>query len=194
MKTGKNRKKKTALIVISVTVIVLAGIAAAGYFAVNKAFSMLTNSMYQSSSIQEETELSENKSAEQLPGTEGETERPQTSGAGESNTQNGASGSQKDALSAAQEKFGIDGAMRFSAEQLKKLEKSVSLGDKLAVMAIISRSLSTSDYQTLLSMTGGGITREEISQAYSILSRSLSGEDKSKIYEYYSKYAYLLKE
>lgn len=194
MKTGKNRKKKTALIVISVTVIVLAGIAAAGYFAVNKAFSMLTNSMYQSSSIQEETELSENKSAEQLPGTEGETERPQTSDADESNTQNGASGSQKDALSAAQEKFGIDGAMRFSAEQLKKLEKSVSLGDKLAVMAIISRSLSTSDYQTLLSMTGGGITREEISQAYSILSRSLSGEDKSKIYEYYSKYAYLLKE
>ena len=194
MKTGKSRKKKTALIVISVTVIVLAGIAAAGYFAINKAFSMLTNSMYQSSSVQEETELSENKSAEQLPGTEGETERPQAGGAGESNTQNGAGGSQKDALSAAQERFGIDGSMRFSAEQVKKLEKSVSLGDKLAVMAIISRSLSASDYQTLLAMTGGGITREEISRAYSILSRSLSVEDKNKIYEYYSKYAYLLKE
>ena len=84
--------------------------------------------------------------------------------------------------------------MKFSAEKVKELEKSVSMGDKLAVMAIIGRALSPEDYQTLLAMTGGGITQEEIGRAYSILSKSLSTQDKSKIYEYYAKYAYLLQD
>ena len=190
MKQAKKNRKKTVLIVVLIIMFVLAAIATAGYFAVDKAFSVLTDSLYQSSSVQEETSLEENRSAEQLPQTndDGQTSQEQNEG----KKADGEEEKPKDILSAAQEKHGIKGNMRFSADQVKKLEQSVSLGDKLAVMAIISRSLSASDYQTLLAMTSGGITREEIGRAYSILSRSLSAEDKNKIYGYYSKYAYLL--
>lgn len=189
MKKRKKSRKKTLLIVLGILALFFALIASAGYFAVDKAFSVLTGSLYQSSSVQEETSLEENKSAEELPQNEEEIPEGQME---EGKTSTGQNAQTKDALSAAQEKHGISGSMKFSAEQVQKLEKSVSLGDKLAVMAIISRSLSASDYQTLLAMTSGGITREEVGKAYSILSRSLSGEDKSKIYGYYSKYAYLL--
>lgn len=190
MKERKKSRKKTVLIVLGILVLLLVLIASAGYFAVDKAFSVLTGSLYQSSSVQEETSLEENKSTEELPQTEDEEM------SGQAATENGTTASEtdkeNDVLSAAQKKHGIQGSLKFSAEQVKKLEKSVSLGDKLAVMAIISRSLSASDYQTLLAMTSGGITRDEVGAAYSILSRSLSSEDKNKIYGYYSKYAYLL--
>lgn len=192
----KKSKKKIVLIVIAVLLAVIIGLLAAGYFAVEKAFSVLTDSLYQSSSVQEEVTLEENKSSGKLPE---ETGAPNgSSGAADGQTDGADSGEAKgadnSALDAARKKLGVSGSMKFSAEKVKELEKSVSMGDKLAVMAIIGRALSPEDYQTLLAMTGGGITQEEIGRAYSILSKSLSTQDKSKIYEYYAKYAYLLQD
>lgn len=193
---AKKSKKKVVLIVIAVVLAIIAGLLTVGYYAVEKAFSVLTNSLYQSSSMQEEVTLEENKSSGTLPGEPGATNGTggdtdgQTGGA----DSGGAKSADNSALEAARKKLGVSGSMKFSAEKLKELEKSVSMGDKLAVMAIIGRALSPEDYQTLLAMTGGGITQEEIGRAYSILSKSLSTEDKSKIYEYYAKYAYLLQD
>ena len=190
MKEKKKRNiKKTVLITVSIILAVILVVIAAGYIIMNKAFSMLTESMYPSSESHYETTLDENRSSgtldEGVTGEETAAEEGQDESTGKPKTPN-------DALGQAQKKFGIGGSMNFSAETVKKLEKSVSMSDKLAILAIISRGLSTQDYQRLLAMTSGGITRSEVSQAFTILKNGLRSGDKDKIYEYYKKYSYLL--
>lgn len=190
LKEKKKRNiKKTVLITVSIILAVVLVLLAAGYIVIDKAFSMLTESIESSSGSQYEATLDENKSSGTLDeGAANEEQTPEED-------QSASSGKPKapnDAFSQTQKKFGVGGSLNFSAETVKKLEKSVSMSDKLAVLAIISRGLSTQDYQRLLAMTGGGITRAEVSQAFSILKNGLKTADKDKIYEYFLKYSYLL--
>ena len=77
-------------------------------------------------------------------------------------------------------------------EEFKALEKKVSFNDKVAVLNILSTNLSTGEYQEIVGMVSGGITKEEIRRAHQILSKSLSSENKQKIWGYYDKYIYLI--
>ncbi len=198
MKEKQKSKKKKVIITLIVILVVIAGIFIAGYIAVNKAFSMLTESLYETTpetvqqQEQKEVELSENKGAETMPPQES------TVPSGESNAatqkKDSTPPAKKDALTKTQEKYGIEGSMNFSPESIKKFEKSVSLVDKLSMMAIISGSLSKSDFQKVLALTSGGVSREEINQALVILQNGLTGKEKSEIYKYFKKYEHLLGE
>lgn len=197
-KNKKNRKKKV-IITLAVILVIIAGLLIAGYFAINMAFSMLTESLYdtkpevtQQQQQQEEVELSENKGSETIPPQESEVPVSESNGTGQK--KDSTPPVKKDALTKTQEKYGIEGSMNFSAESIKKFEKSVSLVDKLSMMAIISGSLSKSDFQKVLALTTEGVTRDEINQALTILQNSLTGKEKSEIYKYYKKYANLLEE
>lgn len=188
MKEKKKRNvKKIVLIAVSIFLALILVLIAAGYIVMNKAFSMLTESMHPSSESHYETTLEENKASGEL----GE-ENPSEEETGQEGQDSNKTKKPNDSLAKAQQKFGISGSMNFSAEDLKRMEKSVSVSDKLAVLAIISRGLSAQDYQRLLAMTSGGITRAEVSQAFAILKNGLKSGDKDKIYGYYQKYSYLL--
>jgi hypothetical protein len=190
LKEKKKRNiKKTVLITVSIILAVILVLATAGYIIIDKAFSMLAESIYPSSESHYETTLDENKSSGTLDDGVANEEQPVETGKDEGI---GKPQMPNDSLAQVQKKFGIGGSMNFSDETVKKFEKSVSMSDKLAVLAIISRGLSTQDYQRLLAMTSGGITRSEVSQAFSILKNGLKSGDKDKIYEYYQKYSYLL--
>lgn len=196
-KVKKNKKKKvitTLIIVFAVIALILV----AGYIALNMAFSMLTESLYDVppatvTEQQEEVELSENKAAETLPPEESVAPE-EVSGGKPSSQKTTKPAEKKDALTKTQEKYGIDSSMNFTPEKIKKFEKAVSLTDKLSMMAIISGSMSQSDFQKVLALTSGGVTREEVNQALTILQKSLTGKEKSEIYKYYKKYAHLLGE
>ena len=196
-KVKKNKKKKVITILIIVFAII-AIILVVGYIALNMAFSMLTESLYDIppatvTEQQEEVELSENKGAETLPPDESvaSTETNSANGMVQKDTKAPA---KKDALTRTQEKYGIDSSMNFTPEKVKKFEKAISLTDKLSMMAVISGSLSQSDFQKVLALTGGGVTREEVNQALMILKKGLGPKEKSEIYKYYKKYAHLLEE
>ena len=193
----KKSKKKKVITILIIVFAVIAIILIAGYIALNMAFSMLTESLYDippaTTQQQEEVELSEIKGAQTLPPEE--SIAPEETSGGNAATNKGTKPAQKkDALSATQEKYGIDSSMNFTPEKIKKFEKSVSLADKLSMMAIISGSMSQSDFQKVLALTSGGVTREEVNQALVILQKSLTGKEKSEIYKYYKKYAHLLEE
>ncbi|MBR5157668.1 MAG: hypothetical protein IKW59_07880 [Clostridia bacterium] len=193
----KKSKKKKVITILVIVFAVIALILAAGYIALNMAFSMLTESLYDVTPVvsqepqQEEVVLSENKGAETLPPEESIA----PDGANNSNQttkKDTKAPAKKDALTKTQEKYGIDGSMNFTPEKVKKFEKAVSLADKLSMLAIISGSLSQSDFQKVLALTNGGVTREEVNQALVILQNCLTGKEKSEIYKYYKKYAHLL--
>ncbi len=193
----KKSKKKKVITILIIVFVVIAGILAAGYFALNMAFSMLTESLYDIppavTEQQEEVELSENKGAETLPPEESVVSEDASSSDSETKKDTKAP-AKKDALSRTQEKYGIESSMNFTPEKVKKFEKAVSLTDKLSMMAVISGSLSQSDFQKVLALASGGVTRDEVNQALVILQKGLGPEEKSEIYKYYKKYAHLLEE
>ena len=80
------------------------------------------------------------------------------------------------------------------AETIKKLESKISVSDKLAVLGILAKSLSTEDYQTLLSYAVGGIDNEKFKAAYQLIRTRLGQEQKDQIKSYYAKYLHLLEE
>lgn len=190
--SGKKKKKqkkkmkrwKKILLWILIPVLILSAVQITYNCVVDFIFYKATEALLQSPGAEESIELKENTSTEaELPvGEEGEN----------SPEQNGEKA--PDILDAAAKKHNVTVKLSFTPEQVRKLNDKISRADKLAVLAIIARSIPQDTYNTLLSMTNGGITRAEISRAYSILSKNLSTEDKSAIYSYYSKYVYLLDE
>ncbi len=80
------------------------------------------------------------------------------------------------------------------AETMKKLESKVSVSDKLAVLAILAKSLSAEDYQTLLSYAVGGVDNKKFKAAYELIRTRLGQEQKDQIKSYYAKYLHLLEE
>ncbi|MBQ3226645.1 MAG: hypothetical protein IJB48_06265 [Clostridia bacterium] len=190
--SGKKKKKqkkkmkrwKKILLWVLIPVLILTAMQITYNCVVDFIFYKATEALLQSPSSTESIELKENTSTEaELPiGEEGENP-PEQSGE-----------NAPDILDAAAKKHKVTAKLSFTPEQVKKLNDKISRSDKLAVLAIIARAIPQEAYNTLLSMTNGGITRAEISRAYSILSKNLSTEDKSAIYSYYSKYVYLLEE
>ena len=82
--------------------------------------------------------------------------------------------------------------LNMSMADIKALQKKVPLKDKLAVLNILSTSLSAKEYTGLFGMLSGGITREEMKQAYNDVNRKLTPENREKIWGYYDKYKHLI--
>lgn len=82
--------------------------------------------------------------------------------------------------------------LNMSMADIRALQKQVPLKDKLAVLNILSTSLSAKEYTGLFGMLSGGITREEMKQAYNDVNRKLSPENREKIWGYYDKYKHLI--
>ena len=186
-KKKKQKKKmkrwKRILLWILIPVIILTAVQITYNCVVDFIFYKATEALLKSPDTTESVELKENTSVETgLPAEEGE----------DSPTQDGKK--TPDILDAAAKKHNVTAKLSFTPEQVKKLNEKISRADKLAVLAIIARAIPQEAYNTLLSMTSGGITRAEISRAYSILSKNLSTEDKNAIYSYYLKYVHLLDE
>ncbi|MBE7048814.1 MAG: hypothetical protein E7393_05540 [Ruminococcaceae bacterium] len=165
-------QKKKVYIVGGVIVLVLGLILLAGYFAIDKMFSIFSDSFYQVESVRP-TALPE------------ETLQPNES-------PDAATQSAAPPLETATPNL-LPENMQFSASESKALIESVSFSDKLRVMAILQSSLSSEEYKTMFSMLSGGISQAEIQRAKAILSRRLSPDEKKEILGYYQKYSDLLK-
>ncbi len=186
-KKRMSRRKKIVLMVL-IPVLILTTLQITYNCVVDYIFYKATEALLSSPGAVESIELEQNTSSdvEMFPeGEEGESGDESSGSAGINSP---------DSLSIAAKKHNIKGKLSFTPETVKKLNDKISRSDKLAVLAIIARAIPQDTYNTLLSMTNGGISRAEISRAYSILSKSLSAKDKGAIYSYYSKYAYLLDE
>lgn len=172
----KQRKKRIIIILIAVAV-ALAVLLTAGYIAVNMAFSIFTDSFYQS------------ETATEAPATSAE---PDATGehAGETPKPEEASGGQEGG-SLPQGSVSVD-KLQISAEKVKELEQKVAFSDKVAVLNILSTGLSGADYRELIGMVNNGITADEVHKAYRILKENLSQADKKKIRSYYYKYAHFI--
>ena len=81
-----------------------------------------------------------------------------------------------------------------NAENMKKLESKISFADKFAVLTLLASALPSEKYSELMAMTSGGVTQEEISEAYQILRENLTPEQKDQVKQYYGKYLHLLEE
>lgn len=89
---------------------------------------------------------------------------------------------------------GQGGNIKFDAETVKALESKVKMSDKVAVLTLLAKALPPKEYSRLLEFINGGISDEEISEAYSIMRKYLTPEQKNKIKGYYFKYIYLIEE
>ncbi len=89
---------------------------------------------------------------------------------------------------------GQGGNLKFDAETVKELESKVSTGDKVAVLTLLAKALPPEEYSKLLGFINGGISDEEISEAYSIMRKHLTPDQKKQIKDYYFKYIYLIQE
>ena len=123
-KAKKNKKKKVITILIIVFAVIIL-LLVAGYIALNMAFSMLTESLYDIPPVaveqQEEIELSENKGAETLPPEESIAPE-EISGGNNASQKTTKPAEKKDALARTQEKYGIESSMNFTPEKIKKFE------------------------------------------------------------------------
>lgn len=184
----KKSRKKLWIVLLAVLLIVLV-LLVVGYFAVNKAFSVVTDSFYKSSeSIVQPSSAPEGADAAGTADGNEPTEEDSRS-----NTEN-TQGDVGSAISSAAERYGIStDVFKLSSAEIKELEKKVSFADKVAVLNILSSGLSAAEYKELVGMLNDGVSRSDMQRAYQILSKSLSHEDKEKIAQYYQKYAGLLK-
>ena len=185
----KKKSKKKLWGVLLIVLIVTVGLLTAGYVAVNKAFSVLTDSFYKSSVTIENppSDSNENQTEGQGEGQNGAAEKGQTSS-------DGAQTALPDEISRAAERYGVSPEkLKLTTAEVKELEKKVSFADKVAVLNILSSGLSASEYKELIGMLNDGISSSDMKRAYQILSKSLSTENKGKILQYYQKYADLIK-
>ena len=170
------KKPKKKWIVLSIILAVLLLLAAVGYYLVNMAFSIFTDSFYSavvpSELPKEVTEILTPKGEESPQDPADEREGTTTSSSGQKNN--------------------TGGGVLFSSKTIKDLEKKVAFSDKVAVLNILSAGLSGADYRALIGMLNNGVTGGEVSKAYQILKENLSRPDKDKIMGYYYKYAHLI--
>ena len=144
-------KKKKGRKVFLIILGVVVALAILGYVLVNVIFSMLTDSFYDSG-------LGKPSQTETQAMDTPETFDPE----------------------AAFQSLPLD-KMNLSAADFKVLAKKVSFTDKVAVLNLLRSKLSAEEYKLLTGMLSGGITTQEIHEAYAILSKSLSTEDKETI-------------
>lgn len=163
----KNKRKKL-IIILSVIIGILLVLLIAGYIIINTMFSMFSDSFTQVT-LQDLEKEQTVEQATPSPGIESESTEPQ---------QVGSETTSED--------------LEYSAEKSQEMMDSVSFGDKVSVMTILSENLSAEEYKEMLGMLSNGITSDEINRAKDILRNSLSAEDKKTIKEYYSKYSGLL--
>lgn len=184
----KTKSKKKLWIVLLIVLVVLCGLLAAGYLAVNKAFSVITDSFYKSSVVLE------NPSGGSEQQAEGQGESQSEDAAQGQEAADGAKTALPGEISRAAERYGISPEkLKLTPAEIKELEKKVSFADKVAVLNILSSGLSASEYKELVGMLNDGISSSDMQRAYQILSKSLSAENKGKVLQYYQKYADLIK-
>jgi len=178
------KKKKKWILVLSIVAASLLVLLLGIYIAINVAFSMFSESFYQS--------IIESEEFAQANGNAGETSNGQTP----TGSEDGETAQQPKPDNSGDEgilkKIPYEKIKNMTPEEFKALEKKISFNDKVAVLNILSTNLSTAEYQEIVGMVGGGITKEEIKRAHQILSKSLSSENKKKIWGYYDKYIHLI--
>lgn len=84
--------------------------------------------------------------------------------------------------------------VELSAEDVKRLEERISVGDKAAVLLLLASTLPKDEYTKVMAFAEGGITQEEYEQVYEILRRNLTDDQKKQVKDYYAKYFHLLLE
>lgn len=183
----KKSKKKLWIVLLIVLLLVLS-VLTVGYFAVDRAFSVITDSFYKSSEpVENPSPTPQESGVEDDPaGNEAENGQTPSTDAVQSEVSS--------AISSAAERYGISAEVfKLSPAEIKELEKKVSFSDKVAVLNILSSGLSAGEYKELIGMLNDGVNHSDMQRAYQILSKSLSRENKEKILQYYQKYAGLLK-
>ncbi len=83
---------------------------------------------------------------------------------------------------------------KFNSEDLKEIESQVSSKDKIAVLALLAKALPPEEYSRLMSYVSDGVSEQEIKEAYNIMRKHLTPEQKKQIKDYYFKYMYLIQE
>ena len=162
------KNKKKTIVILSVVIGVLLILLIAGYILINTVFSIVSRSFTQ---VTLEELEKEQVTATATPFPEEGDEPAETS---------------------PQPNETDSGDVAYSSEKSQEMMDAVSFGDKVSVMTILSKNLSSEEYSKLLGMLSGGITSAEIEQAKDILRNSLSPEDKQTVKEYYNKYSDLL--
>ena len=177
------KKKKKWPVVLCVILALLICIFIAGYFIINAVFSMFSESFYQS--VIDSGDFVQSSTNTDVLGNE--TSAEPTVGGGAEQTQGKPSGDDGILRKIPYEKI-----KNLTPEEFKALEQKILFSDKVAVLNILSMNLSSAEYQEIVGLVNGGITKEEIKRAHQILSKSLSSENKQKIWGYYDKYIYLI--
>ena len=172
MEEKKNKKKWVIILLVLLVVICL--LLVGGYIAVNKMFSVFSDSFYKTS-VQEPI-ATEQSGADLSDGSLYLSEFPDDISA--------IAGKDNSLLS----------RLNLTADEFQKLSGQVSFNDKVNVLNILRAGLQREEYSELLAMLSNGITTQEIKRAYDILKTRLSGEDKAKVLAYYNKYINLIKE
>ncbi len=91
-------------------------------------------------------------------------------------------------------KTGESIAVELDAEDVKKLEERISVGDKAAVLLLLASTLPKDEYTKVMAFLEGGISQKEYEEAYEILRKNLTDDQKTQVKEYYAKYFHLLLE
>ncbi|MBE7022376.1 MAG: hypothetical protein E7414_04090 [Ruminococcaceae bacterium] len=183
----KRKSKKKLVIIVAVILAALLAFLVAGYFTINKLFSVFSDSFYQSALMMQDPAANE---AEVTPEPAGATEEPVSP----DKAQQSATPSTvpKAVLPAKEEDdYPFDG-LHFSPEQFKAIDAQIPFNEKLAVLNILRKTLGTAEYKELIAMVTGGITSEEIRRAYDILKANIHGDNKKQILAYYHKYSGLV--
>ncbi|MBR6729216.1 MAG: hypothetical protein IKL80_03550 [Clostridia bacterium] len=182
------KKSKKKIIILSVIAVILIGGITAGYIAINKMFSIFSDSFYQVS-VPEDDDVPQDATAP--PEVDADNEGKGEEIAGEQTGTNPSAKPPTTATNKPKATLPIEGK-DISAETSKELMDEVSFSDKLSVIGILNENLSASEYREMVGMLSGGITADEIKRAKEILKESLPKEDKKKIKAYYKKYEDLL--
>ena len=183
------KKSKKKIIILSIIAVILIGGITTGYIAINKMFSIFSDSFYQVSVPGQEDEVPPGESEPPKADTGGEGSSEETTGEQTGTSQ--PTNPPTTATNKPKATLPIEGK-DISAETSKELMDEVSFSDKLSVIGILNENLSASEYREMVGMLSGGITSNEIKRAKEILKESLSKEDKKKIKAYYKKYEDLL--
>ncbi len=170
----EKKNKKKWVIILLISLLVLSLLLAGGYIAVNKMFSVFSDSFYKTSvqTTSAPNEGDDNPDGDSLYLSE----------------------FPDDISAVAGDKNSLLSRLNLTASEFQELSKKVSFNDKVNVLNILSSGLQREEYSELLAMLSNGITTQEIHRAYDILRTRLSGEDKEKVLAYYNKYINLIKE
>ena len=82
--------------------------------------------------------------------------------------------------------------VELTPEVIRQLESKISVADKFAVLMILKDALPASEYDKMLGLLTGGVSQNEISEAYAMMRENLTQEQKDQIKGYYAKYMHLL--